>query len=304
MPLDPFLAAMLQELAKADGPAMTDVPPPAAREMFSAMQSAALVKKIKSISNSTAGNIPIRVYRESDEATPAVVYYHGGGWVIGDLDSHDSFCTQIAEATGYTVISVEYRLAPEHPYPAPLDDCYDALCWIQDNASDLNINADKIAVAGDSAGGNLAAAVCLKARAQGNSGISMQLLLYPVTDCNYDTPSYLDNAEGYMLTREGMVWFWDHYIGEDENLKADPLVSPLRAQSMEGLPAACIITAEFDPLRDEGNAYAERLKSAGVATDHQCVDGVIHGFFDMQENLAGARSALAFAAESLKRHLG
>ena len=304
MPLDPFLAVMLKQVAEADGPAMTEVPPAAAREMYSAMQSTALVKDVKSVTNSRAGNIPIRIYRQSDEITPAVVYYHGGGWVIGDLDSHDSFCSQIAEATGYTVISVEYRLAPEHPYPAPLDDSYEALCWIQDHAAELNINGDQIAVAGDSAGGNLAAAVCLKAKAQGKDAIKMQLLLYPVTDCNYDTQSYLDNAEGYLLTREGMKWFWNHYIGHDDNLKTDPLAAPLQAENLTGLPAACVITAEFDPLRDEGNAYAERLKAAGVETDHQCVDGVIHGFFDMQENVPAARDALAFAAESLRRHLG
>lgn len=303
MPLDPFLDTMLQQVAQADGPALTDVPPEQAREMFSAMQSTALVKEVKEIRNLDADGIAMRVYRQRDDKCPAVVFFHGGGWVIGDLDSHDSFCTQIAEATGYTVISVDYRMAPEHPFPAPLDDCYAGLCWVQANAEKLNIDPARIAVAGDSAGGNLAAAVCLKARDEGNNGIKMQLLLYPVTDCSFDTQSYIDNAEGYMLTREGMHWFWDHYIGHDETLKSNPLAAPLQSDNLTKLPSACVITAEFDPLRDEGNEYAKRLDAAGVTTDHQCIDGVIHGFFDMQEPLVGARTALAFAADSLKRNL-
>lgn len=304
MPLDPFLDAMLKQVAEAGGPAMTDVPPAEARNMFKAMQSEAYKEEVSSTQDSQAGNIPIRIYRMSDAKAPCIVYYHGGGWVIGDLDTHDSFCTQLANATGYTVVSVDYRLAPEAPFPASLDDCYDALVWVQAQASELNIDPAKIAVAGDSAGGNLAAAVCLKARDANNDGIAFQLLLYPVTDVNFDTGSYLENAEGYMLTREGMGWFWDHYIGHDDALRTNPLAAPLQTADFSGLPPACVITAEFDPLRDEGNAYAQKLEAAGVNTAHTCIEGVIHGFFDMTQQLQGARDAKAFAVESMKKVLG
>lgn len=303
MPLDPFFDTMLKELAALGGPAMTDVPPTEARKMYQAMQTAALVEPVHSIEDKMAGKVPIRIFRASGERTPCVVYYHGGGWVIGDLDTHASFCTQLANATGYTIISVDYRLAPEFPFPAPLDDCYNALCWVKENAGSVNIDAARIAVAGDSAGANLAAAVCLKAKQEGNTAIAFQLLIYPVTDFSFDTPSYTENAEGYMLTREGMHWFWNHYIGHDKALASDPLASPLKASDFSDLPPACVLTAEFDPLRDEGMAYAAALEQAGVDVTSRCFDGMIHGFFDMKDKIQGARDAMDFATRALKKAL-
>ena len=303
MPLDPVFETMLQQMAEAGGPAMTDVPPVEARAMYKGMQSTAITEPVHSQEDLDADGIAVRVYRATDEKTPCIVFCHGGGWVIGDLDTHDTICTQLTNASGFTVVSIDYRLAPEHPFPAPLDDCYDGLCWVQKNAAALNIDPEKIAVAGDSAGGNLAAAVCLKAKAEGNSGIAFQLLMYPVIDFNFDTQSYLDNAEGYMLTREGMRWFWDHYVGHNDS-GGDPLASPIQAKDLTGLPPACVMTAEFDPLRDEGEAYAAALTAAGVDTSVIRYDGMIHGFFGMTDVVEGARQALKDSATALKKSLG
>ena len=303
MPLDPVAEAMLKQMAEAGGPAITDVPPTEARAMYKAMQSTAVIEQVHSQEDRSANGVPVRVYSASDEVTPCIVYLHGGGWVIGDLDTHDTICTQLTNATGYTVVSVDYRLAPEDPFPAPLDDSYTGLCWVQENAAMLNIDPSKIAVAGDSAGGNLAAAVCLKARAEDNTGIAFQLLLYPVIDFNFDTQSYIDNAEGYLLTREGMRWFWDHYIGHD-NSGSHPMASPIREKDLSGLPPACILTAEFDPLRDEGEVYAAALEAAGVPTVMKRYDGMIHGFFGMTDTIEGARQALTFSADELRKALG
>ncbi len=304
MPLDPVYQEMLKQMAAAGGPAMTDVSPPEAREMYRGLQAAAYVADIKHIEDRDANGIKIRIYRDTMEKTPCIVYFHGGGWVIGDLDTHDTICTQLAAETGYAVISVDYRLAPENPFPAPIDDCYDGLCWIAANAVELNIDPEKIAVAGDSAGGNLAAAACIKARDQGQPAIAFQALFYPVTDVNFDTGSYHENAEGYFLTREGMQWFWDHYIGQGEANRKNPLAAPLQASDFSGLPAAQIMTAEFDPLRDEGESYARALSDAGVAVEVKRYDGMIHGFFGATDVTQGARDAMADAVRALKAALG
>ncbi len=298
MPLDPAVADMLQGFAEAEGPAMTDVPPSEAREMYRAMQSTLLRPDVYEVTDDSAGEIPVRIYRPTADLSPAIVYFHGGGWVIGDLETHDPVCRQLALATGYTVIAVDYRLAPEHPFPAPLDDCYDATCWVADNARSLNIDPGRIAVAGDSAGGNLAACVSLKARDMGSPAISFQLLIYPVIDSQMNTQSYEDNADGFLLTRDSMQWFWNHYTDEDSAM--DPLAAPANARNLEGLPPACIITAEFDPLRDEGEVFADRLVKHGVPTRLERFDGMIHGFFGMTDLLAGSRQAMSLAADELK----
>lgn len=303
MPLDPAYQAMLKQLAAVDGPSMVDVPPAEAREMYRAMQSMLPQHDVADTEDRDADGVPVRVYRASDKVGPCIVFYHGGGWVIGDLDTHDSVCRQLANSTGYTVIAVHYRLAPEHPFPAAIDDSYTALRWVQNNAQGLNIDPDKIAVAGDSAGGNLAAAVCLKAKNEGTGGIAFQLLIYPVTEFSFETTSYTENADGYMLTMEGMRWFWNHYIGHDESLGDDPLASPMRADDLSGLPPALIMTAEFDPLRDEGEAYGEKLKQAGVETQVQRYDGLIHGFFGQTDLTEGAKDAMTAAAGALKNVL-
>ncbi|MBO6556200.1 MAG: alpha/beta hydrolase [Pseudomonadales bacterium] len=304
MPLDPAYQAMLKQLAAADGPSMVEVPPEQAREMYRVMQSVLPHHEVKMTEDADADGVPVRIYRATEDKVPCVVFFHGGGWVIGDLDTHDSVCRQLANESGYTVVAVHYRLAPEHPFPASVDDCYSALRWIQNHADDLNIDGDRIAVAGDSAGGNLAAAVSIKARDEGTGGISFQLLIYPVTDFNFDTASYSENAEGYLLTIDSMRWFWNHYVGHDESLGLHPLASPMRADDLSGLPPALIMTAEFDPLRDEGEAYGERLKEAGVKTDVQRYEGLIHGFFGQTDMTEGAREAMSSAAFALKEVLG
>ncbi len=304
MPLDPAYQAMLKQLAAIDGPAMVDVPPPQAREMYRAMQSLLPHHDIALTEDADADGVPVRIYRTSDKIGPCILFFHGGGWVIGDLDTHDSVCRQLANATGYTVIAVHYRLAPEHPFPAAIDDCYTALRWVQNQADAIKVDGSRIAVAGDSAGGNLAAAVSIKARDEGTGGISFQLLIYPVTDFSFETPSYTENAEGYLLTMEGMRWFWDHYIGHDESLGKHPMASPLQADNLSDLPPALVMTAEFDPLRDEGEAYAKRLNEAGVKADVQRYDGLVHGFFGQTDLTQGARDAMSSAAFALKESLG
>ena len=310
MPLDPVFAEMLKQMADAGGPPLDEMSPADARQMYRGMQADLPKPAIGKVVDQQADDIPIRVYYPGDAAAaPCVVYFHGGGWVIGDLTTHDSVCRQLADKTGFTLISVDYRLAPEHPFPAAIDDCYAATRWVAEHAAALKVDPAKIAVAGDSAGGNLSACVCLKAREEGGPAIACQLLIYPVTDTALDTSSYRDNADGYLLTLDSMIWFWEHYLGHGE-LKAgepgnrdNPLAAPAKADSLAGLPPACVITAEFDPLRDEGEAYAQRLIDEGVATEVRRYDGMIHGFFGMTNLVEGSRQAMTFATEYLKQEL-
>lgn len=303
MSLDPFFEELLKQAAASDAPAMVDVEPAIAREMYRVMQMGLPAPELADVSESTAGDVPVRIYRPTSETSPCIVYFHGGGWVIGDLDTHDGICRQLALATDMTVIAVDYRLAPEHPFPAPLDDCYQTVQWVADNAETLNIDADRIAVAGDSAGGNLSAAVCLRARDNNGPRISFQALIYPVTDTDLTTPSYRENEDGFMLTKAGMEWFLGHYLGKNLALAADPLVAPMKAENLQGLPPALVITAEYDPLRDEGEAYAGRLHQAGVAVDCRRYDGVIHGFFGMTDFVQSAVDAMDLVASQIRRHL-
>ncbi len=252
------------------------------------------------------GPIPARVYRPSLEGTrPTIVYFHGGGWVIGDLDSHDNSCRTLAADSDSVVVSVEYRLAPEHRFPAAVDDCYAATLWAAAEIGSLGGDADQLVVGGDSAGGNLAAAITLKARDEAGPSIAFQLLIYPVTGTPWDgTGSYTENAEGYMLTAAAMVWFTDHYLGEDRAARDHPHFAPGRASDLAGLPPAHVITAEFDPLRDEGEAYAARLEAAGVPVTVTRYDGMIHGFYGMAAVLAQGRAAQLEAAARLRAALG
>ena len=203
------------------------------------------------------GDVNVRLYADdSDEPQPAVMYFHGGGWVLGNIQTHDALCRRIAKASGCTVISVDYGLAPENPFPKPLDDCYSATLAVADKASDIHIDSQRIAVAGDSAGGNLAAAVSLRARDHGGPAIKLQVLLYPVIEPGFETESYQQFAESHGLTKENMKWFWEQYLGAQP---AGPLAAISRAETLEGLPAAHVVTAEYDVLRDEGEAFAGRL---------------------------------------------
>lgn len=224
------------------------------------------------------GPIRIRRYDPSPgETTALVLFFHGGGWVICDLDTHDTVCRSLAAGSGATVLSVDYRLAPEHPFPAGLEDCYAATTWAVDHAAELGVDPRRVAVAGDSAGGNLAAAVTLLARDRDGPDLAYQLLVYPVLDHRLETRSYVDFAEGHNLTRAAMRWFWDLYLAGAPG--DDPLASPLRAADLSGLPPALIVTAGHDPLRDEGEAYVERLRVAGVEAALVRAPGLFHGFF-------------------------
>ncbi len=238
----------------------------------------------------------------SQETPPLVVFYHGGGWVIGDLDSHDGTCRALARASKASVLSVAYRLAPEHRYPnAPLD-CFDALDWASRNGGALGVDSSRLAVAGDSAGGNLAAVVAIMARDQGLT-LRHQSLIYPVTDYDFSTPSYLANGGGeYFLSTEGMKWFWLHYLGGGA-AENSPLATVLQTPDIEGVAPATVITAEYDPLRDEGNAYADKLKAAGVAVDAATAPGMIHGFFSMFEMVPDANLWIDRAGANLAKAL-
>ena len=300
MPLDPTVAEMLQQIAQVGGPTLAEMSPFEARELYRVARADSPKPDVASIQDAEAGDIPVRIYKVSDQGKqPVVVFFHGGGWVIGDLETHDSTCRQLALGADCTVVSVDYRLAPEHPFPAAIDDCYEATQWVANNADSLGIDVNKLAVAGESAGGNLSACVCIKSKHGDGPLICLQLLIYPVIDARMDTESYKANKEGYMLSRESMEWFWQHYTGG--NHMDNPLASPISATDLSGLPAACIITAEYDPLRDEGEAYGEALKAAGVATEIVRYDGMIHDFLPMTDILEGSRQAMYLASRQLTR---
>ena len=304
MPLEPATAALLEQLAAAGGPTMEELGPEGAREMYRAMQPPADDIVVGATEDRSIpgpdGEIPVRIYRpDGDGPFPVHVHYHGGGWVIGDLETHDADCRELCRLAQVVVVAVDYRLAPEHPYPAAVDDCYAATRWASEHAEDIGGRPGAVSVGGDSAGGNLAAVVSQMARARGGPDINFQLLIYPVTDAAMDTPSHDENAEGYMLTREGMQWFWNLYC-PDPGRRKEPFASPLRADDLSDLPPALVMTAEFDPLRDEGEAYARRLHEAGVATQCERYDGLIHGFFSQARMIPAARPAVEAAATALR----
>lgn len=224
------------------------------------------------------GEIAARVYaNDAAGARAGLVYFHGGGWVIGDLDTHDALCRALALASDAVVIAVDYRLAPEHRFPAAVEDAHTAALWIAEHAAELGIDAHRLAVGGDSAGGGLATVVAMRCRDAGGPALAAQVLLYPVLDVSsFDTASYLDFAEGYGLTRTAMQWFAAHYLGAQDG--KHPEASALLAENVSGLPPSLVVTAEFDPLRDEGRVYADRMRAAGVAVTAVQYPGMVHGF--------------------------
>jgi acetyl esterase len=250
------------------------------------------------------GDVPVRVYRPTGDAgLPVLVWLHGGGWTLGSVEIHDPITRAIANAAGCMVVSVDYRLAPEHPFPAPLDDAWAALQWVGAHAADLGGDPARIAVGGDSAGANLAAVCALLARDAGSPELALQLLVYPVTDHGFATASYRDNASGYLLEEAQMRWFYDCYTrgGADP---ADWRISPLRAPSLDGAAPAFVITAEFDPLRDEGEAYAHALRDAGVPTTLRAYDGMIHAFFGLPVAFDDAKTATEEVRQALREAFG
>jgi acetyl esterase len=309
--LDPavqMLLTMMEQMPKidfetgtpADARAIFDNPMP-----FGEPVAIGRVEDVKIMLEGRTLDARLYVPEAAGEAPPLTVYFHGGGWVIGTLDTHDGTCRALANESKAAVLSVAYRLAPEHPYPVPLEDCYDATLWAAANAASLGVNGAKLAVAGDSAGGNLAAAVSLMVRDRGGPKLAHQLLIYPVTDADFERPSYAANGGGeYYLSTEGMKWFWNHYVGSVDP-RSDGLAAVIRHPDLAGLPSATVITAEYDPLRDEGDAYAVRLAEAGVAVDAACAPGMIHGFYSLFQVIpnampwiqrGGANLAKAFAA--------
>ncbi len=252
-----------------------------------------------------AGDIPLRVYvpRRSDTPLPALVWYHGGGHTIGSLEGYDAVCRRLSLEAGCIVISVDYRLAPENPFPAAVDDSFAALEWVAGHADDLGADPAKLAVGGDSAGGNLAAVCSILARDAGSPDLAFQLLIYPVTGNALDTASHRDCAEGYLLTRRSIEWFWDNYC-PDRSQRLDFRFAPLNAKDFQGLPDALVIVAGYDPLRDEGIAYAERLEAAGNRVELTNYQGMIHAFVSLGGVIDAAAQAIVQSARALRRAFG
>ena len=310
MPLDLQTQAMLEMLAAMGMPPMYTQSVDDARKAMTAMSAAAgeieAVGKVEDREIAgPAGKIPLRLYTpEGKGPFPVLVYFHGGGWVIGDIESHDAVCRSLTNAAGCITVSVDYRLAPEHKFPAAPEDCYAATQWAAHNASTFNGDPTRLAVGGDSAGGNLAAVVSLMARDRGGPGLVYQLLIYPATDYYLPgTPSIQENGDGYMLTRDDMIWFLGHYLSSEADIQ-HPYAFPLQAKDLSGLPPAMVITAEFDPLRDEGEMYAAKLEQAGVAVTTKRYHGTIHGFFSMAAVIDQGKKALAEAAAGLRSAFG
>ena len=310
--LDPQMKAVLDQAAAAGGKPFHQMTPAEARQaidvMFAAFRGTPMdVGRVEDRKiPGPAGQIPVRTYTPRGTGPfGALVYFHGGGWVIGNLETHDATCRQITAGAGCVTVSVDYRLAPEHKFPAGPDDCYAATKWVSDNTGVLNVEPNRLAVGGDSAGGNLAACVALMARDRGGPKLAFQLLIYPATDCADDTPSqreFANVSRDYLLSRADMEWFWGHYLGPND--RRNPVACPALAKSLGDLPAAFIITAEIDPLRDEGEAYAEGLRRAGVNAKLKRYNGVCHGFFSMASMIDKGRQAVSDSCAELRSAIG
>jgi acetyl esterase len=297
MPVDPQVRVLLDQLEQMGGPALNEMTPEQGRAAFAQLgQAGGVPEPVERIEDLTipgpASDLKARIYTPSGGAPlPAMVFFHGGGWVIGDLETHDRLCRALANASGSLIVAVDYRLAPEHKFPAAVDDAFAAVKWVAEHAAELGADPARIGVGGDSAGGNLSAVIALQARDRGGPKLAYQLLIYPATDLASDTPSKRENGDGYFLTRRDMTWFEGHYIRSEED-RANPLVSPMRAADLTGLPPAIVVTAEFDPLRDEGEAYGEKLRKAGVPVQLRRYDGMIHGFVSMSGVVNRGRDAV------------
>ena len=305
--LDPTVRQLLEIIQAQGRPPIESLSPDDTRATIAeAMKPVAgSPEPVASIENlripGPGGDIPVRVYTpEGSAPRPGLVYFHGGGWVICDLDMYEVPCTAICRRSGATVVSVDYRLAPEHKFPAAVDDCYAATEWVAANAGRLGIDPKRLCVGGDSAGGNLAAVVALKSRDENGPAIALQAMVYPVTDISsFDTASYHEFSDGYQLTKAGMEWFVNHYIARPEDVR-NPHASPLLARDLRGLPPALVITAECDPLRDEGEAYAKRLQDAGVTVAAKRYAGMIHPFFSLAGVLPQAAEAYQQVADAVR----
>lgn len=309
MPLDQQAEAFLRQLEEVDGPTLNEMTPAEAREALAKLNDLrGEPEPVGNISNRSIpgpfGDIPIRVYTpEGLGPFPALVYFHGGGWVVGDLAMVDAMCTMLTNRVGAVVVSVDHRLAPEHKFPTPLLDCYAATQWVSENAAELGVDPRRIAVGGDSSGGNLAAVVSLMARDRGTPDLAFQLLFYPVTNMDFETQSYRDNGADYYLTTDSMRWFWGHYL-ESKDMGRDVRASPLLVEDASDLPPVFVVTAEFDPLRDEGEAYADLLQEAGNDVTVKRYEGQIHGFVTLLGVMDVGKQAIEDAAAQLLQAFG
>jgi acetyl esterase len=309
MALDPQAEAFLKQAAEAGAPPLESLTVSEAREflrtLFGPQGEREPIKRVEDrVVDAGGARLPIRIFTpEGAGPLPILVFFHGGGWVLGDCESYDTPCRALANAAGCIVISVEYRLAPEHKFPTAPEDCYAATLWAVRNASSLGGDPTRMAIGGDSAGGNLTAVVAQMARDRGAPPLLLQVLIYPVTNHSLDTASYRENADGYLLTKAAMEWFWNHYLREAGD-GTQPYASPLRATNFANLPPALLITAEYDPLRDEGAAYGIKLREAGVRVVHSDYPGMIHGFFSLGQVFRQSRELYGQISAELRRVFG
>ncbi|WAG80212.1 alpha/beta hydrolase [Metapseudomonas furukawaii] len=307
MSLDPQIATVLQQFSSMPQPDYSQLDPQQYRQFCDTLMPPMPGEAVFEVRNlRLAGaecELDARLYRPEDRHDlPLLVFFHGGGFVIGNLDTHDNLCRSLARLTGAVVVSVAYRLAPEHRFPAAPHDCYRATCDLVERARELGFDASRLALAGDSAGANLAIAVSRLAQIRKGPRIACQCLFYPAVDARCDSASQQEFAEGYFLTREQMQWFWRQYLPRPEQVD-DPLASPLRAEDLAGLPPTTLFSAEYDPLRDEGEAFARRLQRSGVKTRLERCAGMVHGFVSMAAFVDGARGVLESAAADLRHAL-
>ncbi len=331
MPLDPEAKASLEKRIEMGVLEPHESTPEEARALQAARPNLP-GPEVASVSDHLApgphGDVPVRVYvpflphpnplpegegdsRTGDEVPasagttglPVCMWFHGGGWVIGSVATNDATCRALANAAGAIVVSVDYRLAPEHKFPIPFDDSYAATVWAAENAASLGGDPSRLAVAGASAGGNLAATISLRARDEVGPSLVQQSLIYPVTDRDYSRPSYAENGVGYGLSYASMLWFWDCYLSSESDA-SNPYVAPMLAEDLSDLPPAFVLTCEYDPLRDEGEAYAERLREAGVPTKHSRYDGMIHAFFNAGVPFTRTWDAINETAGELRKAFG
>lgn len=307
MPLRPAYAEKLRLLNSQNAPPLSAVPVELIRDTFRTMQPARPEVAVESVQDVTiptdSVTLGVRIYRPSlGDDLPVILMFHGGGWVIGDLTTVDGQSREVAVGTGAIVVAVDYRLAPEHRFPTAAEDCFAALNWVHDNIHSYGGDSSRLGVAGDSAGGNLAAVVAQMSRDRNGPALRCQLLAYPVIDgTNFDSCSYLEYAEGFGLTRNDMVWFWDQYTKCDD--RTNPYASPIAAESLRNLPPALVLTAEYDVLREEGEAYGKRLKLDGVDAEVVRFDGYIHGFFAETNTVPETRNAMGLACKMLRKYL-
>lgn len=291
MPLDPKVALFLQQVHDSGAQAYEDMTPAESRRLdmneLTKMKGDRVLEPVAAIEHSfipgPTADLPIRIYRpkgDTSELQPAIIFIHGSGWVVSNIETNDHFSRALANRTGSVVIAINYQKAPEHKFPIPMDDCYASTLWIFEHASLLGLDSNRIGIFGDSAGGNLAAAVTLRLRDEQGPKLAFQVLVYPAVQYGWQTPSAIAHAEGYLLQQASMKYYWGHYLRSEADA-INPYCSPLNAQSHKDLPPTLIYTAEFDPLCDDGYLYARELQGSGVKVKYRCFDGVIHGFIKM-----------------------